>query len=123
LDIIRGIEINFLNKGDMMATMTPWGKSQCSKKYMRGVNEYGTAGHGGICVSKGVAKKYLSKYAIDVAIKYGNGYWFEEDCEWAIVAYEVPGVLEAMNENSNKIFTKEYILKYILKWHPNYPKS
>lgn len=64
-------------------TQTPWGRAQYSRQYARGINFYGTAGHGGFRVSAGLQKRLhpsLSKF----------GGWFEEDCEWALVVLSFP---------------------------------
>lgn len=75
---------------------TPWGKSQYSKKITRGINFYGTAGHGGYKVSKKLNE------SMPEALRNDNG-WYEEDCDWAKVAiafpqhFEVQTVLHAMD--------------------------
>jgi hypothetical protein len=70
-----------------MATSTPWGASQYSKSYGRGIVFYGTAGHGGFHVSKTLMEK-IPDYMR--ATPYSGGGWFEEDCDWAIVALIFP---------------------------------
>lgn len=63
-----------------MATSTPWGPSQSSKKHERGITSYTTASHGGFKVSPTLNQ------AIHPAWRSSTG-WYEEDCAWAIVAY------------------------------------
>lgn len=75
-----------------MATNTPWGYSQQSYKFGRGITQYSTAGHGGFHVSAGLLRK------MDPALRrVGGKYiswkaegWFEEDCEWAAVVVSFP---------------------------------
>lgn len=62
-----------------MATATPWGLSDYKKKYATGIIFYGTPGHGGIHISKKLNEQIHSAW------RRVNG-WYEEDCDWAIVA-------------------------------------
>jgi hypothetical protein len=108
-----------------MATSTPWGASQGKKKHIHGVNTYWTAGHGGISVSRKLAEKRLSKYALQRGIFMNNSYWFEEDCDWAFVPYEIPEVMEAMNKEAKErgsdfILSKEYLREAIVRWNESY---
>lgn len=64
-------------------THTPWGSSQSSKKIAVGIMEYTTASHGGIHLS---AKKNL---LVHEAWRSRDGF-YEEDCQWAIVACTFP---------------------------------
>ena len=68
-----------------MATSTPWGVAQESTQLCRGIVQYSTAGHGGIHVSPSLNAQ------IHEAWRVANG-WYEEDCDWAIVAYHFPAV-------------------------------
>lgn len=58
-------------------TNTPWGKSQGSKKIIRGITQYYTASHGGLHISKKLNEK------IPLYMRMFNG-WYEEDCAWAL---------------------------------------
>jgi len=107
-----------------MPMMTPWGVSDgYPAKLIRGVNIYGTPSHGGFCVSRKLAEKRLSKYALNKAIKYGNGYWFEEDCDYAFVAYEIPEVLDAMNSKLTNKLSKEDCYNTIKRYNSDYGES
>lgn len=66
-----------------MATQTPWGPSQTSRQVAPGIIDYTTAGHGGIHVSPSLNAE------IPECLRQSDG-WYEEDCEWAIVAYVFP---------------------------------
>lgn len=63
---------------------TPWGPAQHSTEYGDGIIKYGTAGHGGIKVPDELNQKIPS------ALRVKDG-WYEEDCDWAIVAVSFPG--------------------------------
>ena len=62
---------------------TPWGVSQGATVYADGVVSHTTAGHGGFRLS--AARNALAHPMLRVA-----GAWYEEDCEWAIVAFSFP---------------------------------
>ena len=64
-------------------THTPWGPSQSAKHHARGIVEYSCAGHGGFHVSKTLNVK------VHEAWRAKDG-WYEEDCDWAIVALTFP---------------------------------
>jgi hypothetical protein len=69
---------------------SPWGQVQHSEKFDVGISSVSTAGHGGIRVSKRYAERHLSVAARRRAEFYAGYYWFEEDCDWAIPAFELP---------------------------------
>lgn len=71
-----------------MGTRTPWGMSDSSKRYARGVVSYTTPGHGGFHLSK------TMNSLVHSAWRKANG-WYEEDCEWAIVALTFPHLFRA----------------------------
>lgn len=62
---------------------SPWGRVQYAKQIMPGVWSVGTAGHGGMHLSPERWKAMPEALKSNV---YGGGHWFEEDCEWALVA-------------------------------------
>lgn len=61
-----------------MPTHTPWGQSQTSTKYARGIIFYSTSSHGGFHLSK-TLNAQIPSY-----MRNADG-WYEEDCEWAKV--------------------------------------
>jgi hypothetical protein len=66
-----------------MGTSTPWGTADYSKKYGTGVMFYGTPSHGGFHLT---AKRNA---LVNAAWRRADG-WYEEDCDWAIVALTFP---------------------------------
>jgi len=66
-----------------MTTSTPWGASQYSDKIATGIMVYGTAGHGGVHLS-------TKRNALMPDYMRNNNGWYEEDCEWALVACVFP---------------------------------
>jgi len=109
-----------------MATSTPWGVAQTSHKIIRGVNDYSTWSHGGVCVSRGLAMKRMSDYARSVAIETKRGFWFEEDCNFSFVMYEIPEALEVflnkphITDEMREKYTKDYWLECIKRYNPEY---
>jgi hypothetical protein len=69
---------------------SPWGPSQFVGKIARGVVWVSTAGHGGLGVAKGAARKLLSDAALLCANYYNGYYWFEEDCQCTVAFHEHP---------------------------------
>ena len=66
-----------------MSASTPWGGSQMAVIYAEGVVAHSTAGHGGIHLSPDRNAKVNPLLRKDAP-------WYEEDCEWAIVAISFP---------------------------------
>ena len=66
-----------------MSTSTPWGGSQMAVVYAEGVVAHSTGGHGGFHLSSERNAKVHSLLRKDTP-------WYEEDCEWAIVAITFP---------------------------------
>lgn len=64
---------------------TPWGRAQSCTTYGRGVQCYGTAGHGGFLLSKGMNDQ------VHEAWRSKNGA-YEEDGDWAVVAHTFPAL-------------------------------
>lgn len=64
---------------------SPWGPIQTVTKLADGIVSVTTASHGGICVSPSLLAKMPVK-----STPYSEGGWFEEDCDWALVALCFP---------------------------------
>jgi hypothetical protein len=59
---------------------TPWGPAQQSCRYGEGISCHSTAGHGGFHLDD------LRNAAVHPLLRNANG-WYEEDCDWAKVAF------------------------------------
>ena len=71
-----------------MSASTPWGGSQMAVIYAEGVIAHSTAAHGGFhlsCDRNAKVHPLLRKVTS----------WYEEDCEWAIVAFSFPELFTA----------------------------
>lgn len=67
---------------------TPWGASQAATAYLEGIVAHSTAGHGGIKLTAERNARVVP------ALRISSG-WYEEDCEWAIVAFTFPEIFTA----------------------------
>ncbi len=91
---------------------TPWGGADHIEKLGEGVIQVGTPSHGGIGVEKSVAERRMTLAARSEAIRQGDWYWFEEDCDWALVAAEIP---EMFSERHRQLAAES-----LKRWHSNY---
>ncbi len=113
---------------------TPWGYAQHQHKITDGVYEVSTAGHGGILVRADVASNLLSPDAIAKGWLWnGREYSYEEDCDWAIFAYEQPHLYaEALNREyrrgggfsrGHEVTAERYkqlAYECLTRWHTDY---
>ncbi|OYX62661.1 hypothetical protein U8326_14060 [Tsuneonella sp. CC-YZS046] len=67
---------------------TPWGGSQGGVVYAEGVVFHHTAGHGGFNLDE------ARNAAMPAALRIEPG-WYEEDCDWAMVAFGFPELFTA----------------------------
>ncbi|MCZ7450997.1 hypothetical protein O8B93_25845 [Agrobacterium rhizogenes] len=82
-------ELASLNRVQTRASAsTPWGGSQMAVTYGEGVVCHATAGHGGFHLSANRNAKVHPLLRKDTP-------WYEEDCEWAIVAVTFPDLFTA----------------------------
>lgn len=89
-------------------TRTPWGKPDHVKEYAEGIVFYGTPSHGGFKLGRernAMVPDYMRR----------EGGWYEEDCEWAIVAMvhpiafkDDPKALEEARRSLRSWFPDEY---------------
>lgn len=85
---------------------TPWGQSDYSIKFVRGVNFYGTPSHGGVKVSDGMNK------LIPDAFRKSDG-WYEEDCDMNIPFAFLPALNDELIAQHFKSLTKFKALQYL----------
>ena len=71
--------------------ITPWGNADQTRNIGEGIVSVSTPSHGGYYVP---ARLYNRMPAELRSNKYGGGTWFEEDCEWALVALAFPRLFE-----------------------------
>jgi hypothetical protein len=95
--------------------ITPWGNSDSEKRYERGLTWVGTPSHGGFLIGKAYARKHLTPAAIAEGQPFGQYLAFEEDCDAAIVLYELPATREGFSN-----VTDEDLFLSLSRWHPAY---
>ena len=78
--------------GRYIAPQTPWGVAADKTIYGDGVDLYTTASHGGFRLSddRQAAIERLWPEAGEIV----GGAWYEEDCEWALVALAFPSLFD-----------------------------
>ncbi len=118
---------NAIRRFDYQKAMpTPWGKADNKHKICEGVYNVGTPSHGGIMVGKTVAKKLLSAKAQAIGMDWGTWLCYEEDCDWAVFAYEQPKLYsEAWNRENplsfhNEEENKKEARSCLETWHADY---
>ena len=79
---------------------TPWGQAQTSGEVAPGILHVTTAGHGGYRVSPEL------QLLIPAGLRTHNR-WYEEDCEWAIVATYCPGFLAVIDDAGRRAMAAE----------------
>lgn len=77
---------------------TIWGQTDRVTKLADGIIDVGTPSHGGIMVTELVANERLTEAARKVGERSVGYLCYEEDCNWAIVAWELNDVRAALEE-------------------------
>ncbi len=103
--------VRHYSDGARSAPSTPWGPGQYVKTFARGVAEIGTAGHGGLRVSRGLALRTMRKEILACAIERRDYFWFEEDCDYMLVVLSMPEVFPPETQDAAQASVKT--------WHPD----
>src|SRR4051812_49058082 len=72
---------------------TPWGHPDTVTEIAPGIVSYSTPSHGGIWLSPeriGEMPRPLQEFVPFGGKQSGPGRWFEEDCDWSVVALAFP---------------------------------
>lgn len=109
-----------------MSRSTPWGSAQQVTNHLRGFSTVHTAGHGGMMVSRGAAEKYLSDAARKRALKHGDYYCYEEDCDYLIPLFDTKELRSPLmsdysfwnNKTDDEI--EGWLIESLSSWHPDY---
>lgn len=101
---------------------SPWGGIQHSDVIARGLKAVSTAGHGGYMVTKNFANKYLSDACIKLGEVYGDYLCYEEDCAWAILAYDIVDSFGDRMKEEDVSFEdyKQSLMRTLSYYYPNY---
>ena len=70
--------------------VTPWGSAQVKTVYGPGVVDFQTSSHGGLRVSGSALGRIPLAEREAAFLASTNPGWFEEDCDWKIVARNLP---------------------------------
>ncbi len=91
-------------------TETPWGPAQTMTRIAAGITAVTTSSHGGIRLSVERQARMPARYAgLNV---YGGGLWYEEDCEWCMVALAFPEYFSDCVEEARGILKHFYDLEW-----------
>lgn len=90
---------------------SPWGIIDNVDYIADGIDFVSTPSHGGLRLSKD-AITLLSEHARGSSKKVGEYYFFEEDCDWALVAFELPHLFRDSYEAAINIL-KQYHIPYL----------
>lgn len=77
------------------AEHTPWGTPDHACAYDEGVTFYGTASHGGFHLSAEANEKVPAAWRAASFKRLGEAGWYEEDCDWCMVALTFPASFSA----------------------------
>jgi hypothetical protein len=94
---------------------TPWGHSDYEKKLERGLTWVSTPSHGGFLIGRALAARLLTPAATACGNKFGNYLAYEEDCDAAIILYELPRTRESFSNTSDA-----ELVKSLTYWHLPY---
>lgn len=83
-------EIDVRGKG----VNTPWGIADWCVNYAVGIDSFCTPGHGGFRLS--AVRRMQMPAGLREFVGYGGPGWYEEDCDWAVVALAFPSLFEPM---------------------------
>ena len=78
-------------------TSTPWGESQTQETFGPGVVFHSTASHGGYQLSAERNAKVPLAWRAASFNKLGEAGWYEEDCDWCMVALTFPTLFSVAN--------------------------
>lgn len=84
-----------------MATTTPWGQSQDSRRIARGIMEYSTASHGGLHLSS------MRNAQVHSAFRDLKG-WYEEDIAYNVVVLTFPEFFTTDQIDNAKSVLRDY---------------
>ena len=105
-------------------TYSPWGHIQHTEQFAPGFRSVSTSSHGGFMISRGFADEHLTFAARNRGMRYTGDYLcYEEDCDWAIPAIELPEYWEEIFRWSSEDVQKDpytHLLTSLSRWHPDY---
>lgn len=104
-----------------MPSSSPWGTVQTSVSHQRGLRTVSTARPGGILVSNRVVDQLLSEAARRRGFSRNGYLCFEEDCDAAIVLFEIPAARTAYRHaTTHQPPTAANLRESLARWHGAY---
>lgn len=73
--------------------VTPWGFSDTEREIANGITLVSTPSHGGYYLSQARQAELLARFPSFTT--WAGGPWYEEDCDWAVVAIVFPTAFPA----------------------------
>ncbi len=100
---------------------SPWGRIQEQTTLAPGLLLVSTASHGGLLLSREAAERlHISPKALELGARWEDGWAYEEDCEWAILAWEVPQFWPALfPPGPHRENPRQYLLETLSAWCPD----
>jgi len=101
----------------MTLKSTPWGKPQHVDTIAPGIDFYSTANHGGYHLSRDRMAQ-VPEYMCNT---FAGGPWFEEDCDWAIVALTFESDFRCYyNDNERSNFVMKAAMETMEHFRPQH---
>jgi hypothetical protein len=94
-----------------MSTSTPWGRSDSQQAYAPGITFYSTPSHGGFKLDTERNAKVPDYMQASTINQQGRQGWYEQDCDWAIVAIVFP---DAFSDEQ-----REHARQTLRRWKPD----
>lgn len=112
------------------ALETPWGKADTIStldNVSDDIITVSTSSHGGMGIKSTVAKEKVSQAAIHHGKLFNGYYWFEEDIDWTILAWELPEYWDRMVPAPDELepeqrteHQKRCLLNVLSEWRLDY---
>src|SRR3990172_6042981 len=91
-----------MNTKFQWGVQTPWGVADASEKIAPGIMRYDTPSHGGYHLSQARRAQMPEPYKSWPTFAGGN--WYEEDCDWCLVALSFPDVFPGAADAARETF-------------------
>lgn len=103
---------------------TPWGESDHTQIIARGAGIVDTPSHGGIYVTRAFVDEHnISADALKEAVYMNDRYFFEEDCAYAVIMWELPHLWSVLFPRKTADEVKDMLLRSLSSWNLPYLKA
>ncbi len=99
---------------------SPWGPIQHQTTIAPGLTLVSTASHGGLLLTAEAAQRlHISPKALELGAGWEDGWAFEEDVDWAILAWELPQFWPVLfPPGPPQVNPRQYLLETLSSWRP-----